>query len=411
MDKVNELREKRAKLIEDARAIQNKADTESRSLTAEEVEQFERIEADDAALKVDIDRREKLADDERALRESRDRQPPPRNDPDPSDDDPPEQRSTTSSPEYAAAFRVAMREGRSALSREERMVLKEARALQVGTDSEGGYLVPNEHLRVLIEAKEAANVMRTPGLCTIVTTSSGTTDFPVVSSRGAAAWDAEEAAFEEADDAFGQVTMSAYKMTRIIKVADELLADSQFPIEPYLSGSFGKSFGDLEETAFVAGDGSSKPTGIVNGSTLGKTAAGVAAITADELFDLYHSLGQGYRRSGTFMSADLTIKSIRKLKDGNGQYLWQAGLQAGQPDTLLGRPILSAADMPAMTTGLKSMIFGDFSYYWIADRSSGTVLKRLEELYAANGQVGFAAYQRVDGKLTLATAVYHLIQA
>jgi HK97 family phage major capsid protein len=252
--------------------------------------------------------------------------------------------------------------------------------------------------------------MRTPGLCTVIRTSSGTTDIPTVASRGAAAWDAESAAYEESDDVFGQVTLAARKMTRIIKVTDELLADSQFPLPAYLAGSFGKSFGDLEETAFVAGTGTTQPDGIVPGSTVGVVAAGQAAITADELFDLYHSPISGYRKNGTFMTADLTVKAVRKLKDGNGQYLWEPGLKVSQPSTLLGRPLLTAADMPAMTTGLRSVIFGDFSYYWIADRGV-PVFKRLDELYAASGQVGFAGSRRVDGVLTIATAVYHLIQA
>ncbi|GAG00647.1 unnamed protein product, partial [marine sediment metagenome] len=207
-----------------------------------------------------------------------------------------------------------------------------------------------------------------------------------------------------------QVTFGAHKATRIIKVSDELVGDSQFPIEAYLAGSFGKSFGALEETAFTVGTGSSQPTGIVDGSGLGVSAAGATAITADELIDLYHSLGQAYRKRASFMTADLTVKAVRQLKDGNGNYLWQMGLQAGQPDTLLGRPLLTSGDMPAMTSALKSFLFADFSYYWIADRA-GRTFKRLDELYAASGQIGFAAAQRVDGKLTLAAAAKHLLQA
>jgi len=126
--------------------------------------------------------------------------------------------------------------------------------------------------------------------------------------------------------------------------------------------------------------------------------------------DLYHSLGRSYRRRATFMLADATALAIRKLKDGDSQYMWQPGLQAGQPDRLLGRPVEISDSMPAMTTGLKSVLFADFSYYWIGDRTA-TVVQRLDELYAATGQVGYRAFKRVDGKLTLAAAAKHLIQA
>jgi HK97 family phage major capsid protein len=148
----------------------------------------------------------------------------------------------------------------------------------------------------------------------------------------------------------------------------------------------------------------------VPGSSLGKTAAGAAAITADELIDLYHALSRPYRKNAVWMMADATAKMIRKLKDTTNQYLWQPGLQAGQPDTLFGRPVIVSDSMPAATTGLKSVVFGDLSYYTVADRQ-GVTVQRLNELYAATGQVGFRAYKRTDGKVTLSSAIKHLIQA
>ena len=110
------------------------------------------------------------------------------------------------------------------------------------------------------------------------------------------------------------------------------------------------------------------------------------------------------------MMNDSTAKLIRKLKDGDSQYLWQPGLQAGQPDVLLGRPVVVSSAMPAATTGLKSVVFGDLSYYTIADRAN-TAVQRLNELYAANGQIGFRAFKRTEGKVTLSSAIKHLIQA
>ena len=141
----------------------------------------------------------------------------------------------------------------------------------------------------------------------------------------------------------------------------------------------------------------------------GVTAASATAITMDEVMDLYYSLRAPYRRNAVFIMNDSTIKAIRKLKNGNGDYLWQPSLTAGQPDTLLNRPIYTSSYMPAIAASNKVILFGDLGYYWVADRE-GRSFKRLNELYAATGQVGFLASQRVDGKLVLAEAVKVLAQ-
>ena len=138
-------------------------------------------------------------------------------------------------------------------------------------------------------------------------------------------------------------------------------------------------------------------------------AASATAVTADELMDLFYSLKSPYRKNAVWILNDSTIKAIRKLKDNNGQYLWQPSLVAGTPDTILGRPVKTSAYMPAIAAGAKTIAFGDFSYYWIADRQ-GRSFKRLNELYAANGQVGFLGSQRVDGKMILPEAVKVLVQ-
>lgn len=305
------------------------------------------------------------------------------------------------SADYAAGFDEYARRGKAAL---DGRVLN---ALQVGTNSEGGYIVPQEFETKLTAALQDINAVRQ--WCNVITTASSH-NIPTESSLGTAAWTAEEAAYTDSDAAFGQVVLGAHKAATICKVSEELLQDAFFSVESYLATNFGKRFGILEEAAFVNGDGSGKPTGIVGGSSLGVTAAGVAAITADELIDLYHALGRPYRAGAVWLMNDSTAKMVRKLKDGNSQYMWQPGLQAGQPDTLLGRPVIVSTAMPAATTGLKSVVFGDLSYYTIADRS-GVAVQRLNELYAANGQVGFRAYKRTDGKVTLSSAIKHLVQA
>lgn len=129
-----------------------------------------------------------------------------------------------------------------------------------------------------------------------------------------------------------------------------------------------------------------------------------ANITFDDVMDLFYSVKSPYRKKSTFMMNDSTVKALRKLKDNNGIYIWQPSVQAGQPDTVLNRPVVTSAYAPVIATGGKVIAFGDFKYYWIADRQ-GRSFKRLNELFAANGQVGFLGSQRVDGKLILPEAV------
>ena len=280
-----------------------------------------------------------------------------------------------------------------------------ANALQEGTDSEGGYLVPDEFEHTLIEALESENIFRT--LAHVIQTASGDRKIPVVTSKGTASWVDEEGAITESDDAFNQVSIGAYKLGTLIKVSNELLNDSVFNLEQYISKEFARRIGNKEEDAFFNGDGSGKPVGIFHstgGAQVGVTTASTSAITADEVIDLFYSLGAPYRKNAVWVVNDATVKAIRKLKDGNGNYLWQPALTSGTPDTLLGRPVKTSAYVPTIASGAKVIAFGDFGYYWIADRQ-GRVFKKLSELYAATDQTGFVATQRVDGKLILPEAI------
>ena len=278
-------------------------------------------------------------------------------------------------------------------------------ALETGKDSEGGYLVPDEYERTLVEALEEENIFRS--MAKIINTASGDRKIPMVATKGTASWIDEEGAYLESDDSFGMISIGAYKLGTMIKVSEELLNDSVFKLEDYIAKEFARRIGNKEEEAFFNGDGAGKPLGVLadnGGAQIGATAASASAVTADELMDLFYSLNAPYRRSAVWTMNDATIKGIRKLKDNNGQYLWQPSLVANTPDTLLGRPIKTSAYMPTMATAAKAVAFGDFKYYWIADRQ-GRSFKRLNELYAANGQVGFLGTQRVDGKLILPEAI------
>jgi len=397
MSRLNDLREERAKLIAEARAILNLA-TEKAPLTAEQEGRADEMYDAADALKDKIDREERAEAAEKSLEKIDARKVEPGK---PEDPEVRAERIGTDSAEYRKAFDSYLRKGSLLLSADE------VRALQIGTDSEGGYATDDRLLNMLVQIRDDQNVMR--GRATVIQTSQDV-KMPVESSLGTAAWTAEEAPYNDSDDALTEVTLSAYKLTRLVKASQELMADGVFDVAAWVVSQIGRAIGTAEEAAFVNGDGSDKPTGLVGGSSLGVTATSAAAITSDEVIDLYHSLGRPYRVNGTFVMADATAKLIRKLKDGNSQYLWQPGLAGGQPDTILGRPVVTSDNMPAAATGKKSVVFADISQYYIADRAAPTV-QRLNELYATNGQVGFVGSARVDGKLVQAAAAKHLVQA
>jgi len=400
MNKILELREKRAKSWEAAKAFLDTKRGTDGIVSAEDTATYEKMEADVVALGKEIDRLEKQEALDRELSK-------PLNTP--LTGKPifqgMESKGGRASAEYQKAFWNAMRT-RSGEGLDP--VIKSA--LQIGTDTEGGYLVPDEFERTLIEALDEENIFRK--LANVISTSSGDRKIPVVASKGTASWIDEEGAIPESDDSFGQVSIGAYKLGTMIKVSEELLNDSVFNLENYIAREFARRIGNKEEDAFFTGDGSGKPTGILaatGGAQIGVTAASATAITIDEVLDLFYSLKSPYRNKSVFVMNDATIKAIRKLKDGQGQYIWQPSLQAGTPDTILNRPVYTSSYVPTIAAAAKSIIFGDFGYYWVADRQ-GRVFKRLNELYAATGQVGFVATQRVDGKLILPEAIKVLQQ-
>lgn len=306
-------------------------------------------------------------------------------------------------PELRLAFFKWFVAGSHSLSDHEKRVMSKASA------GAGLNLVPTAFQKELIIALRDFGVMR--NIANVVTTDSGEAlQWPGFSAHGSAAWVAESGAYTASDETASQTTLNAYKAGTLMKVSEELLQDSAFDLDAYIRQEFGQRIGVLENTAYVAGDGSGKPTGVTTQASAGVTAAGATAITADELIDLFHSLSPPYRRNAAFVLNDTSIKLVRKLKDTTNQYVWQAGLQAGQPDVLLGKPVHADPDMPAATLGLVSALFGDFSYYKIRD-VNGIAFQRLDELYAENGQVGFKAYHRTDGKLLNTAAVKKLTQA
>lgn len=389
MSKALELREKRAKLWEQTKAFLDNAKREGDILLAEDVATYEKMEADIVSMGHEIEMIERQTALDLELNK-------------------PINAAIKNLPtingssvmlvgkacdEYKSAFWKSMRNKNS---------YDVLNALQIGSDAEGGYLVPDEFEATLIDGLREENILRS--LATIITTSNGDKKIPVVASHGSANWTDEESEITDSDDSFGLVTIGAHKLTTMIKVSEELLNDSAFNLEQYIAKEFARRMASAEEDAFITANGIGKPTGILTSGQVGVTTSSATAITADEIIDLYHSLKSPYRKNAAFITNDSTIKAIRKLKDGNGQYLWTPALTSGNPDTILNRPVKTSGFMPEIATTNKVIAFGDYSYYWIADRQ-GRAFQRLNELFAKNGQVGFKATQRVDGKLTLAEAV------
>ena len=217
-------------------------------------------------------------------------------------------------------------------------------ALQEGVVTEGGYLVPDEYENTLVQALNEETVIRQ--YAKVIKTSGGTHKIPIVASHGEAAWMEEEDAFSESDEVFGQVNLDAHKVGTLIKVSEELLNDSAFDLEGYMRSEFARRIGDKEENGFLNGNGAYKPTGLLHstgGAQVGITSASATALTSDELIDLFHSLKTPYRKKAIWLLNDSTIKLIRKLKDGSGQYLWQPGIRDGETNTILGKQYHTSA--------------------------------------------------------------------
>ena len=377
---INEMIQKRAKVWDAAKSFVDTHENENGVLSAEDNETYSRMEKEIEDLTAAIDRQQRAEAREAELNR-------PVN-------TPITERLAKQVEEKTGRASNAYKEDFGAHLRGKRPVHN---VLSEGVLADGGYLVPEEFERQIVMGLDEANVVR--GLAKVITTSAER-KIPVAATHSTAAWTAENGAYTPSDPSFDQKTIDAYKLTDLVKVSIELLQDSMFDLESYIAAEFARAFGIAEEEAFCVGTG--QPTGIftANGGQVGVTAASQTAITADELISLVYALKSPYRRNAKFLMNDATIAAIRKLKDGNGVYLWQPSLQAGEPDKLLGYELYTSPYVPTVAAEALAVAFGDFKNYWIADRSGRTV-QRLNELYSTNGQVGFVATERVDGKVIL----------
>lgn len=378
-----ELREKRNKAWEAAKAFLESHRTEKGTLTAEDDATYTQMEQEINDLGKEIARLER----QEALEAELNR---PVNQPlttKPGSGRGEEPKTGRASDEYRKAMLDAFRSNFKRVSN----------VLQEGVDADGGYLVPEEYDRRLIDTLSEENIMRR--LATIITTS-GEHKINIAATKPAASWIEEGGALTFGDATFSQILLDAHKLHVAIKVTEELLYDNAFNLEGYILDQFGKALGNAEEDAFLNGDGTGKPLGLF-AATGGGTVAGTltAAIKSDDMLDLVYALKRPYRKKASFIMNDKTLSSLRKLKDNNGAYIWQPSYQAGEPDRVLGYAVHTSAYAPE-----DAIAFGDYKYYNIGDRGTRS-FSELRELFAGNGMIGYVAKERVDGKLILPESV------
>ena len=382
--RVQELIEKRAKVWETAKNFVDTHEDKNGNLSAEDKETYSRMEAEIEELTNSIERQQRAERREQELSK-------PVNSPitgKPYKDEPQgEVKTGRASDEYKKAMLTALRSNFRQVSN----------VLQEGVDADGGYLVPEEYDHRLIDVLTEENIMR--GIATKITTS-GEHKINIAATKPAAAWIEEGEALSFGDATCEQKILDAHKLHVAIKITEELLYDNAFGLENYIITEFGKALANAEEDAFLNGDGVGKPTGIFDKTKGGESIGTLtAALKSDDILDLIYKLKRPYRKNASFIMNDATLAQIRKLKDNNGQYLWQPSYQANEPDKILGYNIRTSAFAPT-----DAIAFGDYKYYNIGDRGSRS-FKQLNELFAGNGMIGYVAKERVDGLLILPEAV------
>ncbi|MDH6265530.1 HK97 family phage major capsid protein [Rhizobium sp. SG_E_25_P2] len=330
--------------------------------------------------------------------------------------------------EYRSVFHKFLREGAdiSAMSTEERAVLKsgideraavELRAQTAGTTTAGGFTVPTELDANIIRSMKAWGPMYDEDICTTISTASGSAlKLPTVDDTAVTAVSHTEAtALTDTgakDVTFGQKSLDAYVFdTQFVRWSMELSQDSIINVEALLASLLAERLGRIANSQLTIGSGSSAPNGVVTAATLGKTAAATGAITWDEIIDLEHSVDPAYRTSpkARYMFNDSTLQACRKLKDGQGNYLWQMGdVQKGVPGSFNGRPYSINQAMAPIATGAKTVLFGDFGKYFVR-KVGGITIGVLRERFWPD--LGIAGLIRFDGELGDSAAIKYLQQA
>lgn len=407
MSRTQNLREQRANIWSQMTEIIDRADTEKRSLTVDEEQTYATAEAELDKLTADIERAERHEAREASMAQvDRSGVVGPTNGGEP---------EVT----YDRVFANYLRRGLTNLEPAERNVLATgysdiSNALSVGTSSAGGYLVPQGYRDELIRQMKDYGAVQE--VAQVIETDSGNSlPFPTMNdTTNVGRLLAENTQMTETDVVVGTKTLSAYVYSSdLTRCSLQLANDAAFDVGALIRSAHAERIGRITNQHFTTGTGTNQPQGIVTGATSGVTAASATAITADEIIDLVHSVDPAYRRSSRaqFMLSDTALKSLRKLKDSNGMYLWQPNVQAGAAGSLFGHGYVINQDMAVPATGVKSVLFGDFFAGYVVRIVQGIQVITFTERYMDYLQLGHSSFMRADGLVQNASAYKALTQA
>lgn len=376
-DYVENLTTERNRAWEEQKTVLDLAVTEKRQLTAEETQIVARTDADidrlDTEVKSWLDREQRDAESAKARDEWAKIVRP----------------AATEQPnDEADTIRSILRgEVRNGMEFNFAVVAAEKRAIRagrsgqdfrndllVGTTTAGGHTVPTGFMRQLYDYLEIYSGMRRTNATVITTASGEAMDFPKVTAHGTAAIVGEGTAIAEADPAFGKLTLTPYKYGQLLQISRELLEDSAVDIVGFIAKDMARAIARATDTAYVLGSGTNAPLGVVTavGTGVGPTTGtNAGVVTIDNLIDLMYSVNEDYRTNGAqWLFRDATAATIRKVKDTTGQYIWQPSTVAGTPDRLLNHSVVTDPNVVAVGTSAKSILFGDFSTFYIRDVGS-----------------------------------------
>jgi HK97 family phage major capsid protein len=407
---IKDLREQRRKLTVDAAALLPTKSPEDEKrfedMHAKADDLLKQIRNHELQLDAEFEQREAdLRAEERASRggqsagrlaEDRDSEPP--------EDGP----DTPETDLRAATFRTWLRTGVRGLNQEQRQIYQrqqeslpqEVRALASGIETAGGFLIPDEPLKALIEARAQFGAMRRTRAEVIATSTGADIPWPMsddTANEGELLGENRETG--EKDPDFKSKTLKAYTYSsKMVKVPFVLLQDQPFDLEGFLMRKFGERIGRITNRHFTSGDAASKPEGVAHAAVVGKTAAATNAVTVDELLELKHGVDPDYREMAQWMFHDDLLLALKKLKDSENRPLWQSGVAVREPDTFDGDTYVVNQQMATPAASAITVLYGDFSHFKIRDVGAITML-RLVERYAEKLQVAFLAFSRHDSLL------------
>jgi len=405
---IKRLQERRAGVWAEAKALLDTAEEQKRELTAEEEQTYQRLNSDldaiDARAKDYAAAEQRTKDADEAFRALLDKEPAPEQQRGAADQETQRVRDWLTGASGSRALEIGP---------SQRMPLDQ-RTLSKLSAGAGANTVPISFYNQLVQHMIETSGVLAAGPTVLRTATGEQLQIPKTTAHSASASIVAEAGTLSANEpTFGQVSLDAYKYGFLLQVSHELANDTGVDLLGYLAMQAGRALGNGFGVHLVTGDGSSKPNGVLTASTLGKTgSASVAgAPSSDDLIDLYYSVIGPYRQSPScgWMMKDATLGAVRKIKDGNGVYVWQPGLTAGAPDTILSKPVYTDPNMPAVALAAKSILFGDFSTYFV--REVETVRFERSDDFAFNTDlITYRAILRGDGdQIDTTGAIKHFI--